>query len=283
MTAESSITPFPSIASVALAAPFPSILCAVNGSRGSHVAVEQALALAGTDGAVHFVAFSDERGEGAMRMARVGSKRAEQALLDARRAAREHGVAATTEHLSRPDSRHGLLEAARDHDLLVLGTHGHSRAEGILLGSTAAFALHKSQGPVLVARPAPPGHRPGDRVILASDGSAGDRALAEVAAAIAGRDNGSVTLLHVQGTATPGIRRELAQEATDVFALTGTEPVVVTVHGQPAPTIVSAAAELEATLVVLGSRGLEGVRALGSVSERVGARAHCSVLVLRGR
>jgi nucleotide-binding universal stress UspA family protein len=39
---------------------------------------------------------------------------------------------------------------------------------------------------------------------------------------------------------------------------------------------------LDASLVVLGSRGLGGIRALRSVSERVGARAPCSVLVLRG-
>jgi nucleotide-binding universal stress UspA family protein len=32
---------------------------------------------------------------------------------------------------------------------------------------------------------------------------------------------------------------------------------------------------------VLGSRGLRGVRALGSVSEQVGHEAACSVLVVR--
>ena len=35
-----------------------------------------------------------------------------------------------------------------------------------------------------------------------------------------------------------------------------------------------------ADLVVVGSRGLHGLRALGSVSERVAHRAHCSVLVV---
>jgi nucleotide-binding universal stress UspA family protein len=37
-----------------------------------------------------------------------------------------------------------------------------------------------------------------------------------------------------------------------------------------------------ADLVVVGSRGLKGVRALGSVSERVAHDALCSVLVVRG-
>jgi len=37
----------------------------------------------------------------------------------------------------------------------------------------------------------------------------------------------------------------------------------------------------EADLVVVGSRGLHGLKALGSVSERVAHRANCSVLVVR--
>ena len=37
----------------------------------------------------------------------------------------------------------------------------------------------------------------------------------------------------------------------------------------------------ETDLLVVGSRGLRGLRALGSVSERIGHRASCSVLVAR--
>jgi nucleotide-binding universal stress UspA family protein len=40
-------------------------------------------------------------------------------------------------------------------------------------------------------------------------------------------------------------------------------------------------ASVESDLLVVGSRGLHGPRALGSVSERVGHRALCSVLVVR--
>ncbi len=38
----------------------------------------------------------------------------------------------------------------------------------------------------------------------------------------------------------------------------------------------------DADLVIVGSRGLHGARALGSVSERVAHQAACSVLVVRG-
>jgi len=47
----------------------------------------------------------------------------------------------------------------------------------------------------------------------------------------------------------------------------------------PADTLV--AASEDADLLVIGSRGLHGFRALGSVSEKVAHRAESSVLVVR--
>jgi nucleotide-binding universal stress UspA family protein len=59
------------------------------------------------------------------------------------------------------------------------------------------------------------------------------------------------------------------------------EPTVIRAPGHPADVILDTAAREGVSLVVLGSRGLSGVRALGSVSERVAHRARCSVLVAR--
>src|SRR5438132_1315725 len=47
--------------------------------------------------------------------------------------------------------------------------------------------------------------------------------------------------------------------------------------GKPADVLLSQ----ECDLLVLGSRGLHGLKALGSVSERVAHKADCSVLVVR--
>lgn len=47
----------------------------------------------------------------------------------------------------------------------------------------------------------------------------------------------------------------------------------------PVDALVSASES--ADLVVVGSRGLHGLQALGSVSERIAHRAHSSVLVVR--
>lgn len=150
-----------------------------------------------------------------------------------------------------------------------------------MLGSTAALALHESPVPVLIARSAPVGRGLGEHVLLTSTGSGSERRAAAIAAELAARAGGSVTLLHAEGPAGSGVRHELALEAADVQEIMGLDPVVVTTRGHGPDPIVRYATELGATLVVLGSRGLSRVRALSSVSERVGAAAPCSVLVLR--
>ncbi|MCK6546329.1 universal stress protein, partial [Myxococcota bacterium] len=77
----------------------------------------------------------------------------------------------------------------------------------------------------------------------------------------------------------PDARRALA-EAHEVLGLDRARPHVAT--GEPRRTIVDAASELAAELVVVGShkrRGFERLL-LGSVSEDVVARARCPVLVV---
>jgi nucleotide-binding universal stress UspA family protein len=262
-------------------APFAQIVCGASGTRCSRVAVEQALEVAGGDGTVRFLAITDVRGIGPNRMAGTGTARAERALADARQAARDAGVAASTELCYHADPRRVLVDTARASDLLVLGGHVHSRGEGMFLGSAAVYALHAATVPVLVSRPLPVGRRLAARVMVAAAGAEGDRHAAQVAAALAARGGGSLTFLHVDGPRGPDVHRHLAEAAADAFALTGTEPTVVSVKGHGPDALVAVADELEATLLVLGSRSLAGLRALASVSERVGARAHCPVLVMR--
>jgi nucleotide-binding universal stress UspA family protein len=56
-------------------------------------------------------------------------------------------------------------------------------------------------------------------------------------------------------------------------------PDLVVDPGRPVETLTELSKE--ADLLVVGSRGLHGLRALGSVSERVAHHAQCSVLVVR--
>jgi nucleotide-binding universal stress UspA family protein len=52
-------------------------------------------------------------------------------------------------------------------------------------------------------------------------------------------------------------------------------------HRLPVDALIERAREVDADLLVVGSRGLHGIAALGSVSERVAHRGGCSVLVVR--
>ena len=76
--------------------------------------------------------------------------------------------------------------------------------------------------------------------------------------------------------------RQAAVEAIAAIAeATSTQPLVLDEHSTAHKAITGAAATMGAALAVIGSRGLHGVHALSSVSERVAHEAPCSVLVLR--
>jgi nucleotide-binding universal stress UspA family protein len=150
-------------------------------------------------------------------------------------------------------------------DLVSVGTHGHSRAAGILLGTVTTTLLHDAPCSVLIARAAqdPPSFPA--RIVVGLDGSAEAEAAAATADAIATRYGSS-------------LRRVAASSGKEIDEATVGSGVEV-IAGKAVDVLVEASAE--ADLVVMGSRGLHGVKALGSVSERVAHQARCSVLVVR--
>ena len=138
---------------------------------------------------------------------------------------------------------------------------------GIFLGSTAVSLLHHSPVSVLVAR------RPRcllefpASILAGVDGSPESHRALEVARELSTRLN-----VPMQAVAASGGKAVFWDGLRDVESLRWSEqgPVDALVE-------LSAAADL----LVLGSRGLHGLAALGSVSERVANRAFCSVLVVR--
>jgi nucleotide-binding universal stress UspA family protein len=260
--------------------PFGRIVCGVDGSRSSSVAAEQAIALSAPATALLFVCVREERGAGATHQSTVAIDRAASALDAAVTAAREAGVDAAAEILHGHDPRAVLLDEASRADLLVVASHGASRASGIAFGSTASAAVHRAQVPVLVARRPPEEIAFPESILAATDGSAGAERAVELAARI-GHANGSRVYLLAVDPAPHGNKQETAVEAADLTAALGRPPVVVREAGDPSERIVEIAASERVALVVVGSRGTTGVRALGSVSERVAHRAPCSVLVAR--
>jgi nucleotide-binding universal stress UspA family protein len=259
---------------------YRSILCGVDGSRPSREAARQAAVLAGEDAALVYVAVSWEQGVGATAVATLNHKHAQECLRQARDDARELGVKTIAMEEQGDDPARRLTELAGGHDLLVLGMLGHSRAGGIMVGSAASAALHRSPVPVLVARRPPDGIDFPSRILLASDGAPRSDAAAEQTAQLAARFGSQVAIVAAREHEAPQ-RHGLAEQAARIIALTGAEPAILDVPGPPHRVVAAAARDFAAALVVTGSRGLSGVGALKSASERIAHAAPCSVLVVR--
>lgn len=80
---------------------------------------------------------------------------------------------------------------------------------------------------------------------------------------------------------TEGDADSLLQVLSFIAKKYGLEPVLHAAHGDPADALVRVADEIGADLIVVGNRGMKGVRrVLGSVPNSVAHQANCSVLIV---
>ncbi len=266
---------------ITLARPtFASIVCGVDGSRPSREAARQAALLADDGAAIVYAAVSWQEGRGATAIATLSHRHAQERLRQAHMEARELGVRPALVGDRSRDAAERLMELAVGQDLLVVGIHGHSRAAGIMVGSVASAALHRSPVPVLVARRPPEGVEFPSRIVLASDGTPTSDAAAALTARLAGRHGAHMAIVGARDGEAP-FRPGLAEHAARIMAATGAKPVFIDEPGPPHRAVVAAARDFDAALVITGSRGLTGLPALRSVSERIAHAAPCSVLVVR--
>ncbi len=193
----------------------------------------------------------------------------EQAAQVLRQAAAAIGSKEHIDAVGRGRSWEELLRELRrgGHTLVAVGSHGVGRARGIVIGSTATELIHKAPCSVLVSRPAPLDFP--RRIVVGVDGSTESAAAYAVARTLAGRCGAH--LRPVVGYCDDGA------DFDAVAAILGANPrgtLDTAVHGL-------VKASLENDLVVVGSRGLTGLKALGSISERVAHESACSVLIVR--
>lgn len=190
-----------------------------------------------------------------------------------------------------------------DIDLIVLGTHGRTGAEKLLLGSVAEEIFRRSPVPVLTIGP---GVRKGahaaghfHRVLFATDFSPASLAAAPYALSLAQENQSRLLLFHAmrhpeERTDKDAKRFELtvAEAIHRLYDAVpkGNElrfpPEVLVEFGEPAERIVEAAKTRGADLIVLGVREASG--ALGAATHlpratahKVVARAACPVLTVR--
>ena len=203
----------------------------------------------------------------------------------------------------RPDAEIVRLAEELGSGLVIVGSRGLGSMKRALLGSVSGSVVRYAPASVLVVRDG--GHLPG-RLLLALDGSEESKAATRVAVEISNSTGSELHLVFALPTVPrpPYAHPRMSESWVDVLQsfkhssrkfvdgeakrIEGEGGRVKDAHlrfGEPDAEIVRLGEELEAALVVVGSRGLDAVgRALmGSISDSVVRHAHCPVLVVRDK
>ncbi|MFN4233018.1 MULTISPECIES: universal stress protein [Thermus] len=141
---------------------YKTILMPTDGSPCSFQALEQGLSLAKALGArVHFLYVLENPAQAiwiapesvpyGLELLEDLKKAGEEAIAKALNLAQEKGVEATGE-VKEGVPIPTIVEAAKGFDLLVMGTHGRTGLDKLLLGSVTEGVLHRVGIPVLVVR-----------------------------------------------------------------------------------------------------------------------------------
>lgn len=245
------------------------IVCGIDGSAQSFESLRQVELLRLRDAELHLVTVAE------LTLAVHGGFAAatlhEELLSDAEIAlarAVEHSAASSSRLVRGNPAQALLVEIDRRRATAVaLGSHGQRRAAGILLGGTATTLLHEAPCSVLIARdPGSPNEFP-TSITVGVDGSTASRRALDAARVLGER------------LGTP--LRVLAASGGKPVHFDGLRDVGAIDWDERKPVDALVAASSTSGLVVVGSRGLHGVEALGSVSERLAHRSASSVLVVR--
>jgi nucleotide-binding universal stress UspA family protein len=297
---------------------FTKILLATDGSESSELAARTALDLSKRlDSEMHIVYVASEHPymhayydlrhqEEEERLRREDQRMLDECVDHVRQA----GGTVADSYLRVGDAAKEIVELAEDLDvgLVVLGSRGHGRIRRALMGSISTSVLRHAHCSVLIVR----GHGPEQereslmgKILVAIDGSEEASSAAQAATEVAKATGGSEVHL-VYAMQEERYRPHLGPEMWEVWEegfehakrsarswvedqaelMRGEGARAVESHlliGRPDAAILWLAEEVGAGLVVVGSRGLGGIRRalIGSVSDSVVRHAHCSVMVIR--
>ncbi len=258
---------------------FGDVLCAVDGSPGGFVAVEQAAALTGSGGHITLLAVTSFRSAGASRSPAMAPGAVKELLDEAARIAADAGVATTVEVDPAAPPADVILQWAAAHELLAMGAPTTPWLGGIVGGGPAAAAVGELLTPLLLARARPASDRSRKPIVVASDGLEGSDRLVELAAGLARSHGARLHLLHAARRGSRSRSRIERQGDSLRRSLAGDAEVTVELGGARS-AIVDTAEQLDAAMIVMGSRRLHGPRTVGSISRHVAHRAGCSVLLI---
>ena len=196
-----------------------------------------------------------------------------------------------------------LEQAIKEHaiGLIVLGTHGRTGMQKLLLGSAAEEVFRRSPVPVITIGPGVQSSIHNDarfrRVLFPTDFTSESLAAEPYALSLAEENQARLILLHVirklrQRHVDHDGELSVAEALHQLYELVPEEveqwcrPEAVVEHGEPADRILQTAEERDADLIVLGvrdaSRNLKAATHLDrATAYKIVANAHCPVLTVR--
>lgn len=205
----------------------------------------------------------------------------------------------------RTESAYAGIEAAYlDHapDLLVLGAHGN-HGERAQIGPVAARCIRNIPAEVLIVHASCPG--PFKKIVVCTDLSETSSRAISAAVRVAAHEGGSVDCLHVLQTVYAltidygGLAMDMPVPAPEILLerqkelnafvqpLVATTDVPVTQHVVEMinirQAVIDHVREIQADLVVLGTRGKSGLREflLGTTAEKILSNVPCSILAIK--
>ena len=120
------------------------------------------------------------------------------------------------------------------------------------------------------------------RILLATDGSPSAETAEHIAAALASATKGRLTVAHAY--TDPSRAEEAVARALAIAEREGVRTEVTLSPDDPADAVIHAAEEIDAEIIVIGSRGLfHGEQLIGSVVRKIVTHAPCDVLLTRAR
>ncbi|MFX1484913.1 MAG: universal stress protein [Promethearchaeota archaeon] len=138
------------------------------------------------------------------------------------------------------------------------------------------------------------------RILVAVDGSEHSLKAVRYACAMGPSLGAEVVLLHVVPmlvSATPyhdtisdqpflslqKVGEDILTRAKTIARDLGCEVIDLITQGDPAAKIIDIAKERDISIIIIGSRGLSGIKRLfvGSISDKVASHAHCPVMIVR--
>ena len=214
-------------------------------------------------------------------------------LAEARNLADREGISILT-NLEQGEPYEQIVQVAEEEncDLIIMGRRGKNKMERELMGSVTARVIGHTGKDVLVTPET--GKLSWENILLATDGSTCcDNALAR-ALEIAQERKVKLNAVSVVYTndefyaVGQDVMKELYQGADKVLDKVkkwggdlGVQTELFVRDGEPHQAITALAAEISATLIIMGSHGRKGLTRflMGSVTERVIGYADCPVLI----